>query len=294
MIQLSGPVARSLDLVHSMIYFAPEANAAYAAAGVESGRMGYFASRAAPMGAVGPGVVTATFYNFNPALVARTIPQAWDLVSPAALIQARFQAAEAALRRLLGPLADAAEIGEAAELAGFAARSIQEQADQIVGRPLFGGHCDVPWPGSPLGKLWHATALLREHRGDGHIIALMAAGLSGLESLITHVATGRGFAVRSAQRSRGWSVEEWEGAQSGLLQKGLLDIDGGLTPAGVELRTGIEAMTDRLSIAPWVALGESGTVRLRELGKQLTRALVAAGAVPDGIFAAAKSPNAPT
>lgn len=294
MIQLSGQVARSLDLVHSMIYFAPEANAAYAAVGIESGRMGYFASRAAPMGAVGPGVVTATFYNFNPALVARAVPQAWELVTPTALIQARFQAAEAALRRLLGPLADAEEIGEAAELAAVAARSIQERADQIVGRPLFGGHCDVTWPITPLGKLWHATSLLREHRGDGHIIALMAAGLSGLESLITHVATGRGFAVRSAQRSRGWSVEEWESAQSGLLHRGLLDIDGGLTPAGMDLRTHIETVTDRLSMAPWAALGEPGTVRLREIGKQLSRALVAAGAVPDGIFAARKFPNAPT
>ncbi len=294
LIPLSGQIARSLDLVHSMIYFAPEARAAYAAVGIESGRMGYFASRAAPMGAVGPGVVAATFYNFNPELIARSIPQAWSLAAPESLLEARFVAAEGALRRLLGPLAESELIDEAAELAGVAARSVQGVAREMAGRALFGGHCDVRWPATPLQRLWHATALLREHRGDGHIIALVASELSGLEALITHVATGRGFAIRSAQRSRGWSVDEWASVQSDLVQRGFLDIDGALTPAGTALRARIEAMTDQLSLTPWVALGESGTRRLREIGKQLSRALVAGGAVPDGVFAARKSTDAPS
>ena len=48
-------------------------------------------------------MVTATFYNFSPGLVARFIPRAWDLARPEAIISARFAAADAALARLLGP-----------------------------------------------------------------------------------------------------------------------------------------------------------------------------------------------
>ena len=58
--------------------------------------------------------------------------------------------------------------------------------------------------------MWHALSLLREHRGDGHICALVAAELSGLEALITHTATGQGFVTGFARASRGWSREEWE------------------------------------------------------------------------------------
>ena len=47
------------------------------------------------------------------------------------------------------------------------------------GRPLYAGHADLPWPDEPLLELWHAASLLREHRGDGHIAALLHAGLTG-------------------------------------------------------------------------------------------------------------------
>ena len=60
-----------------MIYFVPEAAEAYARLGI-TGTAGYFASRAAPMGAVSADVVIATFFNFNPELVRRAIPDAWD------------------------------------------------------------------------------------------------------------------------------------------------------------------------------------------------------------------------
>jgi hypothetical protein len=58
------------------------------------------------------------------------------------------------------------------------------------GRPLHAGHAELPWPDSPLAALWHAITLLREYRGDGHIIALVANGPRGLEALITCAATG--------------------------------------------------------------------------------------------------------
>src|ERR1700727_2615108 len=91
------------NALHSLIYFVPETEQQLTSVGLQAGRMCYFAGRAAPMGAVGAGVVTATFYNFSPGLVARSIPRAWDLASPEAVAGARLAAADAALARLLGP-----------------------------------------------------------------------------------------------------------------------------------------------------------------------------------------------
>lgn len=66
---------RGFEVYHGMIYFVPEAAAAYAELGI-TGRMGYFASRASAMGAVGPETVISTFFNFNPDLVYAAIPEA--------------------------------------------------------------------------------------------------------------------------------------------------------------------------------------------------------------------------
>ena len=141
------------------------------------------------MGPVGAGVVTATFYNFSPSLVAHMIPRAWTLASPEQVLAARLDAARASLTRLLGD--DGASSAEVAELAGL----LREACSVLTpeGRPLYAGHADLPWPEEPLLQVWHGATLLREHRGDGHIAALLHAGLTGLEALITHTATGRGF-----------------------------------------------------------------------------------------------------
>jgi hypothetical protein len=277
----SGRLARALEPLHAMIYFAPETEQLLTAAGLKPGRMSYFAGRAAPMGAVGPGVVAATFYNFNPTLVARSIPDAWTLASPESLVAARFAAADAALRRMLGEEVVASlEVAEAAALARQAAESCA-----IDGRPLAAGHLDLEWPTVPHLVLWHALSILREHRGDGHIAVLSGAGLSGLEALVTYTATGRGFVTSFAMASRGWSQEQWDGAVAGLADRGLLTPDGALTEGGAALRKGIESDTDRLGAGPWEHLGAEGAARLGDIGGVLVRALLAAGCFPDGVFA---------
>jgi len=86
--ELAGRAHRATDSLHSMIYFAPEAEEQLVAAGLRPGRMTYFASRSAPMGAVTAGVTTATFVNFNPDLVAKYIPRAWTLASIDAILAA--------------------------------------------------------------------------------------------------------------------------------------------------------------------------------------------------------------
>jgi hypothetical protein len=270
------------NALHSLIYFAPEAEQQLTSAGLKPGRMCYFAGRAAPMGAVSGGVVTATFYNFSPGLVARSIPQAWDLVRPDAVVSARFAAADAALTRLLGPeIIASPDLVTLAGLAREAARGCRPE-----GRPLYAGHADLDWPEAPHLVMWHALSLLREYRGDGHICALLGAGLSGLEALVTHTATGRGFVREFAQASRGWSDEEWKGAVGALTARGLLTADGSLTPRGDALRAHIEEETDRLDSSPWQHLGDQGTGEVVRIGQAMTRTVMKAGAFPrEGVFA---------
>jgi hypothetical protein len=242
--------------------------------------MCYFAGRAAPMGPVGPGVVTATFYNFSPNLVARHIPRAWTLAGTEQILAARLAAARASFTRLLGgpEAAHAPEIGELAGLLRHACTVLTPE-----GRPLYAGHADLPWPDEPLLQVWHAASLLREYRGDGHLTVLVRADLSGLEAMISYVATGRTFLPEVARVGRGWTEEEWAAGRTALAERGLLDEDG-LTDAGRELRERIEAETDVLSADPWLYLGAERTARVVELGKALSARLVANGAYPANTF----------
>ncbi|TDP95158.1 SCO6745 family protein [Labedaea rhizosphaerae] len=275
---------RVLDPLHSLTYFAPETEQALTEAGLRPGRMGYFASRSAPMGRVGPNVVTATFYNFSPALVARHIPRAWTLASIEDILAARLAAADAATRRLLSEAVDSPEMKEAATLARTASEACTPE-----GRPLYAGHAELPWPDEPHLVLWHAITLLREHRGDGHIAALVGAGLNGLDALLTHTATGRGFLPEAAQKLRGWSDEEWNAALDRLREQEILTEDNELTERGEALRARVEDATNAAATGPWLALGAESAARLYELGRAFSRQITAAGAFPDGLFAAGKA-----
>ncbi|MFC1420724.1 SCO6745 family protein [Streptacidiphilus cavernicola] len=272
---------QALNPLHSLIYFAPEAEEEFTAAGLRPGRMSYFAGRSAAMGAVGPGTVTATFFNFSPALVAKHIPRAWELAAPAAVLDARLRAVDRALRRLFGAeaLADPA-LAEAAELAGEAAT-----ACSAAGRPLYAAHAELPVPDQPHLALWHAITLLREHRGDGHLAALTAAELDGIDALVTHTATGKAFTPEFARASRGWSEEEWSACEQRLRDRGLLDAEGKPTEPGREQRHQVEALTDTLGHGPYQHLGEAGVARLTEIAGRLAQTALANGAFPPGVFA---------
>ncbi|MGW1161314.1 SCO6745 family protein [Streptomyces sp. NPDC002519] len=261
---------------HSMHYFSPDLQREMTALGVDHQRAAYFAVRAAAMGAVGAGVVTAAFYNFSPELVARHVPAVWKTASPAAVLAARARGVDATLRRLLGEEAVAAEeMAEAAELALCAAEACTRHA-----RPLYAAHADLPVPKEPHLAFWHATTLLREHRGDGHLTVLLGAELDPVEALVTHSATGKGMSPKWVLATRGWGRADWDAACGRLRERGLLGVDGELTEAGTALRGDIEAETDRLDRAPYEHLGAAGVARLTELaGALLTRAHQA-GAFP--------------
>lgn len=281
---LAARAHRALEPLHTMIYFVPEQDEELQRVGLRPGRMCYFASRSAPMGPVPAAVTTATFYNFNPAVVERHIPRAWTLASAEQVLEGRMVAVGRALLRLLGDEAPhAPAVKEAAELARSATEGLRPE-----GRPLYAGHASLDWPDAPHLVLWHAATLLREYRGDGHIAVLLQAGLSGIEALVTHTVTGRGFTPPAAKTSRGWSDEEWDAAVERLRERGILDAAGDLTAAGQQLRADMEAATDELAAAPWLNLGVERTQRLVELGKALSREVVGAGAFPPGVFASSR------
>lgn len=262
--------------LHAAYYFSREHDDEYAKLGLRRGPMAYLAGRAAPLGFATPEVVTATFYNFHPALVALNLPQAWDLTAPPEVLRTRLRIAEACLTRLLGK--DAVSSGamrEAAELALCAAEACEPQ-----GRPLYAANAGLPVPDSPCLALWHATTLLREYRGDGHVTALAHAELSGLEALVTHTATGANWRPSFLQATRGWSKEEWAGAVERLQERGLMDPNGALTGRGAELRRSIEADTDRLDLKPYRHLGAAGTARLTELAGGFSKVVLASGGLP--------------
>ena len=271
---------RALDPLHSAVYFAPDADDHFAAIGLRPGRMTYFASRSAALGKPTAATVAATFYNFSPVLIAKHIPHAWTLAEPERILEARFELADLVLRRLLGEAASSPEVAEAADLAREAAEGCTAE-----GRPLYAGHAELEWPKEPHLALWHASTLLREHRGDGHIAVLVTNGLAGLPALITHTATGKGFVPAAAKATRGWSEEEWDAAVAGLREEGILDGAGALTAKGESLRERIEDQTNAAAVAPWRHLGAEKAARLRDLGRTFSRAVVEAGAYPEGVFA---------
>jgi Helix-turn-helix family len=261
---------RTLEPLHGMIYFVPEATDAYARLGI-TGRAGYFASRAAPMGAVTADVVVSTFYNFNPELVHAAIPQSWELATPAQLVAARFDAADAATRRILG---DAVVNSEDMERAAVLARTAAEAAaERVEGRPLAAGHADVAWPEEPHLVLWHAQSILREFRGDGHVAQLVVHGLTGLEALVTHAAAGEvpGHLLRA---TRAWSDEAWLTAVEQLRVRGWLEPgdEPAFTAWGEAQRRAIEEGTDTLAAAPYDTLGDEACTELRTLVRPWSRA----------------------
>ncbi|MGW7364164.1 SCO6745 family protein [Streptomyces sp. NPDC054841] len=271
----------AVNPLHSTLYFSPDYAKELAGIGVEDTSAAYFAGRAAAMGAVGPGTVAATFYNFNHELIARHLPAVWDTASPATVLAARLRAADATLRRLLGDETVASqEMAEAARLALRATEACTRHA-----RPLYAAHADLPVPEEPHLAYWHAATLLREHRGDGHLTALLSAGLDPLEALVSHTATGKGMSPRWILASRGWRRTDWEAASDRLRERGLLDAEGELTAAGSALRAEVEEHTDRLDLAPYEHLGAAGVERLTELAHGLLTKAVAAGAFPAGLSA---------
>ncbi|TCC43314.1 SCO6745 family protein [Kribbella sindirgiensis] len=261
---------KALEPYHAITYFSPETRKATDALGLKGGWMSYFGCRAAPLGPVGPEIVAAVFYNFHPAMVARSLPDAWTYATPAQLLDARLTAVDNAVRRLFPD----ADVARAAELGRRAA-----EVAPVAGRPIAAANAALEWPDEPHLVLWQATTILRESRGDGHVATLVAAGLSPCQALVTISAAG-GPSKEIFQLNRRWSDEEWSAASEDLRARGLLDASGALTEAGRALRQQVEDTTDSLADQGWQALGDELTTELHDLVRPLSTVLMSDGLIP--------------
>ena len=259
---------------HAVVYFAPELPSAFEAIGVRGFWRGYFAGRAAPLGSVGPGAVTACFFGFHPDFVARAIPSIWSIATPQRALEARLVGVDSALRRLLDVEQRRSELVEATTL-------LRAGLDRCntAGRPMFGANAELQWPTDPHLALWHATTLLREHRGDAHVAALTVAGFDPCEAHLTQIAAS-GAPLETIQPYRGWSDQDWRDATSRLRDRGWLDDAGALTVSGRSARDDIERDTDRLAAEAIGHFGGDELVRLFDLLTGLVTPLVDSTAIP--------------
>ena len=264
---------RVLEPYHAITYFAPDTRKATDALGLRGGWMSYFGCRAAPLGPVGPEVVTALFYNFHPSMVARAIPDAWNFATPSQLLEARLEAVDSAVRRFMPDAGTS--LRRTAELARQAAESAP-----LAGRPIAAANAALEWPDESHLVLWQATTILRESRGDGHVAALIGAGLTPCQAILT-ISAGGGPSKAVFQLNRRWSDEEWAEAEEDLRGRGLLDADGVLTADGHALRQEVEDTTDRLAEQGWAAFGDDNTQELDKRIRPISGSIMASGVLPD-------------
>ena len=271
--------------IHAVTYFAPEARGAFEEAGLRGFWRGYFAGRAAPLGPASAAVVTASFFNFAPAFVARAIPAVWDLISPEDALRTRLAGAEATLRDLL-----AGREAEAEVAAGLLWQAIGEL--DFSGRVLAAANAALAVPGgesagresagresagresSGLARLWQAATILREHRGDGHFAALAAADIDGCEAVVLRCCMD--LRREDLQPVRGWTGEAWDTALARLTDRGWVSADGRLTSAGQAAHDAVENATDWAAARPWARLGADATAELAGLLTPLAKACAAA------------------
>jgi hypothetical protein len=262
-------VSLAINAAHGFIYFVPESAEEAAKFGVTDRGPAYFAYRSAAMGAVPWQVALATFYNFSPRAV-RPMTGVWDAATPEQWQDARFAVAERALRRVEVSLT-ADQIAEARSLIDPVAAG----ADH-AGKPLAAANASVALPSDPLVALWQQITVVREWRGDAHLIVLADNRLGPCDCNVFQAATGR-VPAGLLRTTRQWNDEEWAAATARLVERGWLNSDGTLTDTGTAARERIEVETDEHCAALWAPIGDADARRLISLISPINEAFTAAG-----------------
>jgi hypothetical protein len=245
--QPSRRLGAALEPVIGQVYFAPEAHAAYAELGFDTSRVdfdgvaapdgdAYFTSRGSLLGQAPGEVVAAAFGVFSIDVVVPAVTRGWERTDAPTIRSARDLGGLGQLERLLGAEPEGLAAVEPALL-----RAID--GIEVGGRTLAAGALAREAPDHPLGEVFRAGDVLREHRGDSHIASWVAAGLTPIEiGLLTERYWG--LPLRTYSRTRGWTDAQYDAAEEGLAARGLL-ADGDFTDAGRDLRERIEVDTDR-------------------------------------------------
>ena len=273
---MTESIARRLfelvEPVAVVTYMADEPTEAVMALGLPTMWDAYFAGRVAPLGRDVPAaVVHALFYNFADGEVARHIPHVWDMVTPEAANAARQQGSVAALRRILGDLADTPAVARAADMLTKAGTSAPTE-----GRALYAAVRTLPLPTEPVARLWHGANLLREHRGDGHIASLVTMGIGGTEAHVLH-ALSEDMPAEEFGRVSHLPQGQLAAVVDGMRRRGLVGTNGWLTAAGRETKERVESLTDQLAAPAYDALSPDEVDQLVEYLEPLAAVLVAAG-----------------
>lgn len=263
---------RVIEPYHQLAYRSPEAQAGFAALGLDRPELQYFGGRLCAMGPIGVEVATAVLFGFAPAYVGRAVPEVWERADPTDIAAVRREGAGATLRRVLGDDLDVAAVAEAAEVA----RTVATACD-LGARPMAAGLLSLDWPDDPALVLWQACTVLREHRGDAHWVATSAMELDSVECHVLHAADGH-MPDEMLQRVTGWDDDAWAAAWDRLRGRGLVE-GSTATEAGAALKLEIEHLTDDLAIAPWRTVGAEGAELVHHVLAPLAASITAAGVI---------------
>ena len=275
---LARAAYETLEPYHVVSYFNPH-NAGIAERLRLSQAGMYVGGRGAPLGRCPSALVTATFYNFSPEVVAFGWGEA--LASGLDEVHAgREQAVDASLRDALG---EGVSEPALATVVGALRAGIVDAS--YAGRPLAAAWAASPWPDEPHLQLWHAITVVREHRGDGHVAALVLADLAPVEALVLHEAPHpdpslrrRTLGKKLVLRTRGWHDDDWDAATDSLARRGLVDAEGAMTTAGAELYDRLERETDAAAAGLWAAVPEAEETLRR--ARPFVKAVIDTGYLP--------------
>jgi hypothetical protein len=274
----------AVEPVAAGIYFAPEAHAAYKALGFPGSSVAqdgverpeltsYFTSRGASMGRVPGEVVAAAFGCFKPEVVAAAVAAGWKITDRETVLAAREQSATAMLQRILGEQPEG--LARVTDLLRRAA-----DAAPWAGRGIYGGLRSLGFPDTPMGAMWRAADLVREHRGDSHVITWAVGGVDAMEILLL-TEQWWGLPARAYSPSRGWTVADMDAGYARLQRRGLMKGEQ-LTDVGRAFREDIEVRTDELERPLLDALGADVDELLDHLDAW-SEAIIAGGSYPTRI-----------
>jgi hypothetical protein len=221
--------------------------------------------------------VVAAFGVFEPTFLASSYEAGRAKTTRTAVIAAAEAGVSERLSEILG---DQPEVGQLADCLLAATDGLSG-----VGRPLFSGLQGMAVPADAHGRLWRGADRVREHRGDGHIAACVAAGLDPVEmNVLTELWVG--YPAGEYSSTRGFTPEAIDAALDRLAGRGWVT-ERALTSEGRAVRDEIELATDRSQATLVDALGERAEWAITT-ANSLAEQLVAAGvAGPDGLKRAA-------
>ncbi len=261
---------RSVEVLHDVVYFAPDTKQRYEDLGLKGYWMGYFASRSAALGTPSPELVIATFHGFAPTMVRRALPDAWSLAARDDILGTRFDLARSALHPAI-----AADEAAASRVTKDLVAIVDGLT--LAGKPLAAAHASLEKPADDAGLLWWAATVIREYRGDCHIAVLTAAGLDGVTANTLAVAAG--LTVGEQRNMRGWTEEEWAAGYAQLATRGWVEADGTITESGRSARQQIEDATDRVCAAGMDKEATGRAITVEDGVRALARGVLKSGTV---------------